>query len=43
MDIIICIERVSRYLKGEHFKGFGYWNIGICDNREIFDEFNKGI
>jgi len=43
MDIIICIEMVSRYLEGEHFERFGDRNIGICDDRGIFDVFNKGI
>ena len=34
MNIIICTERVSRYLKREYVRKFRDRRIGICNNRE---------
>ena len=43
MSTIICTREISRYLERECFEGFGNRNFRICDDKRIFDRFEKEI
>ena len=43
MDVIICIGRISRYVKGKCHKESRKWKFKICDSRRIFVGLERRI
>ena len=43
MDIVIYLERISRYLEEEYHREFRSRRIGIHSNRRIFSRFKKEV
>jgi len=43
VSVIVCAERISRYLEGEYLRGFGGRGIGIQICEGVFGSHQEGV
>jgi len=43
MDINVHVEKVRKYLEGEHFKELRNWRIGVINSKKLSDQAEKRI